>query len=70
MEHKETIRCTGLNLKAYSECVAALLIAREALLTLSNHPAFAGDEPEFNEGGVGYRACAISRTALKNAKKG
>ncbi len=33
-----------------------LIAISDAFRTLAEHPAFAGDEPEFNKGGVGYEA--------------
>ena len=35
----------------------AIHIARDALRELSQHPEFADNAAEFNEGGIGYEAC-------------
>jgi len=47
------------------ELLIACGLAYDALLDLSDHPAFADDAPEFNKGGVGYEACTVLRKVLK-----
>lgn len=42
----------------------ALKMAYHALRTFSSHEAFGGDAPEFNHGGVGYRAIHATKNAL------
>lgn len=43
----------------------AVIVAYDALLELAYHPAFAGDAPQFNEGGVGYVALTLLRQAFE-----
>lgn len=45
--------------------LTALEFASDALQTLCNHPAFADDAPEFNEGGVGYIASKLVNEAIR-----
>lgn len=47
--------------------LTALKFAADALQSLCNHPAFADDAPEFNEGGVGYMASEMVHEAIKIA---
>jgi hypothetical protein len=44
--------------------VTALRAASKALVELAKHPAFEGDAPEFNQGGIGYEAVGKVRGAL------
>ena len=48
--------------------LSALEFAADTLQTLCNHPAFADDAPEFNEGGVGYIAFKLVREAIRMAQ--
>lgn len=51
----------------FERLLAALNQAKLALWELSDHPAFADQAPEFNEGGVGYEALKVIREALYQA---
>ena len=42
--------------------------AWNALLELSGRPAFAGDAPEFSEGGVGHEACCRLKEIIYKIK--
>jgi len=50
--------------------LTALEFAASALQDLCDHPAFADDAPEFNEGGVGYMALDMVREAIRIAQAG
>lgn len=43
-----------LSTARHAELVRKINMAIDALKTLAEHPAFADDAPEFNEGGIGY----------------
>ena len=47
----------------------ALRHAGSAFFKLANHAAFAGDAPEFNDGGVGREAYRIIKTVLDKYKE-
>jgi len=49
---------------AAPKLLAACEQAKEALRQLCYHPAFAGDAPQFNEGGIGYEASQAIRAAI------
>jgi hypothetical protein len=40
--------------------------AREVLQELAFNPAYAGDAPEFNEGGIGYEMCRKIQEQLED----
>ena len=50
------------------ELLAALKQCRLALLALSEHHAFEDDAPEFNMGGIGYKACSVAIVAINKAE--
>jgi hypothetical protein len=52
------------------EALRLLQDTLDALQELSQHPAFADDAPEFNEGGVGYETCRNLREAINAERKG
>jgi hypothetical protein len=51
--------------KDIASLVSSLQVAQTALAHLAAHPAFEGDAPEFNEGGIGYVASKVIKDALK-----
>jgi hypothetical protein len=53
---------------AAPELLSALKQCREALLALSEDPAFEDDAPEFNKGGVGYEACRVAIETINKAE--
>ena len=48
---------------------STLVLAKDTLLELARHPAFADDAPEFNRGGGGYDAIRAIEKALRQADK-
>lgn len=55
---------------AAPELLAACIEAEDKIEDLAFHPAFQGDAPEFNEGGIGYEALKILRAAIAKARQG
>jgi hypothetical protein len=55
--------------KSHKKLLAACWDARLALSDLAKHPAFADDEPEFNEGGIGYEAKHRLDAAIADAER-
>ena len=55
---------------AAPDLLAAAEAARLTLAELAQHPAFAGDAPEFNKGGIGYEAGQKLCSVIKAAKGG
>ena len=56
-------------LDAAPDMLAVCKATAAALWVLCNHPAFAGDAPEFNEGGIGYNAMYAAHAAIDKATK-
>lgn len=52
---------------SHDALVAALQSCRVALSALAAHPAFHGEAPEFNEGGLGRESLKKARAALQLA---
>ena len=52
---------------SFHECLTAIQRALDALQELAEHPAFADDAPEYNEGGIGYETCDTLRSVLDRA---
>ena len=48
-----------------TEIMEALAQCKRALSELAYHPAFEGNAPEFNEGGIGYEANQKARRVLE-----
>ena len=48
----------------------ACKLADDALRHLCNNPAFGGDAPEFNVGGIGYDASQVLKSVIAAAKGG
>ena len=67
-------RTAGLELqtilRTHADLLAAAEAARLTLAELAQHPAFAGDAPEFNKGGIGYEAGQKLCSVIKAAKGG
>lgn len=50
-----------------SDAYDVLRTVHANLRELAEHPAFAGDAPEFNQGGIGYESCRLIEEVMRTA---
>ena len=65
----EKVTTMAPDYKALAAMLAGTVAVASAVMRdLASHPAFAGDAPEFNKGGIGYGTCKALRAALAEYK--